>query len=65
MPNAHVLSRAKGGLGVEKNIVTLCRECHDKMDNSVARKIYLATCVEYLKMHYPDWTVEGVTYKKS
>ena len=64
MPNAHIVSRAKGGLGVEQNIVTLCRECHDHMDNSIARKVYLATCIEYIKMHYPDWTVDGVTYRK-
>ena len=64
MPNAHIVSRAQGGLGVEQNIVTLCRECHHRMDNSQARKVYLARCIEYIKMHYPDWTDESVTYDK-
>lgn len=34
MPNAHIISRARGGLGVEKNIVTLCQECHRRYDQS-------------------------------
>lgn len=36
-PNAHILSRAKGGKGVETNIVTLCgyagNDCHRRYDN--------------------------------
>lgn len=64
MPNAHIVSRAKGGLGVEQNIVTLCLDCHGRMDNSIARRVYLASCIGYIKMHYPDWTAESVTYKK-
>ena len=33
MPNAHYISRANGGLGIEQNIVTLCQNCHNKYDN--------------------------------
>ena len=37
MPNAHFISRANGGLGIEENVVTLCTEltpnkCHRKYD---------------------------------
>lgn len=32
-PNAHYLSRARGGLGIEQNIVTLCPDCHFEYDN--------------------------------
>ena len=33
-PEAHYISRAQSGLGIEENIVTLCRNRHDKYDNS-------------------------------
>lgn len=33
MPNAHYISREKGGLGVEQNIVTLCIKCHHAYDH--------------------------------
>ena len=32
LPEAHYIPRSKGGLGIEQNIVTLCRPCHDLMD---------------------------------
>jgi len=35
--NAHIISRAQGGLGVVDNIVTLCPECHRKYDQSTER----------------------------
>ena len=38
LPEAHVVSRSRGGLGCEENIVTVCRICHDKLDNSVERQ---------------------------
>lgn len=71
MPNAHYISRARGGLGVEENIVTLCTEltpnkCHRKFDFGTAEeqeeiglkiKDYLIGC-------YPDWKEENLVYKK-
>jgi len=32
-PEAHYVPRSAGGLGVEENIVTLCRSCHDAYDH--------------------------------
>lgn len=56
MPNAHFLPRgAKLGLGIEQNIVTLCFLCHNKMDNSIYRKILLEKVKNYLIKKYPDW----------
>lgn len=61
-PNAHVLSRAHGGLGVEKNIVTACTECHEMMDNSVYREIYLDAAKRYLAGIYGAWDENEVKY---
>lgn len=64
LPEAHVISRAHGGLGIETNIVTACRTCHDRMDNSTDRDMYLAVAVDYLKNIYPDWKSEDQVYKR-
>lgn len=61
---AHVVSRAHGGLGVPENIITVCRECHDRMDQSQARGMYLQIAKDYLKRHYPGWSEDKVTYNK-
>ena len=67
MPNAHYLSRAHGGLGIEENIVTLCMKCHHNLDNgkdkdlrdAIKRKIEA-----HLKRFYPDWNIDSLKYKK-
>ena len=71
MPNAHFISRANGGLGLEQNIVTLCtnlteNKCHYKFDNgSAAEKEKIGNQIEnYLKSKYPDWSKENLIYKK-
>ena len=56
MPNAHFLPRgSKLGLGIEQNIVTLCFNCHNKMDNSIHRKELLYKVMIYLIKKYPAW----------
>ena len=64
MPNAHYISRAKGGLGVEQNIVTLCSHCHFLFDNSISRKNLKIQISEYLKTKYENWKEENLIYKK-
>lgn len=64
LPEAHVISRAHGGLGVEKNIVTVCRSCHDKMDNSKMRGQYIGFAKSYLTSIYPGWDEKDVTFNK-
>lgn len=66
LPEAHYIPRSKGGLGVPANILTLCRDCHDKFDNGPAfvrdgMKEYFA---EYLKTQYPGWCEENLIYRK-
>ena len=64
LPEAHVVPRSHGGLGIEQNIVTLCRKCHDKMDNSTDRQQMLQVAADYLKRFYPDWSQQSLIYDK-
>ena len=61
---AHFVNRSQGGLGVEENIVTVCRSCHSQMDNGQAIKLYRARAEEYLRSKYPDWDVKKLVYNK-
>ena len=62
MPNAHVIPRSKGGLGIEQNIVTACLECHRKMDQSSKRKTYIQIANQYLNSIYGKR--ENLIYQK-
>lgn len=71
MPNAHYISRSKGGLGIEENIVTLCgimteNKCHFKYDSGTReeRERIGNGIREYLKSQYPDWNEENLVYDK-
>lgn len=65
-PNAHYISRQRGGLGIEENIVTLCTECHYAYDFGGAQKHreYGAIIKAYLRKHYKGWNEENLYYKK-
>lgn len=64
MPNAHYISRAKGGLGIEQNILTLCLDCHRRYDQTTDRKAMKEYLKEYLKSQYPNWEESELYYKK-
>ena len=71
MPNGHYISRAKGGLGIEQNIVTLCTEltpnkCHRKYDfgSKEERERIGKIIKEYLQSQYDDWDEENLYYHK-
>lgn len=71
MPNAHYISRAKGGLGIEQNVVTLCttltkNKCHHKYDNGTKEEHdRIEKIIErYLQSKYPDWKKDDLFYKK-
>lgn len=65
MPNAHYISRAHGGLGIEQNIVTLCQNCHFAYDNSAQRPYLKKYIKEYLqKVYGEEWKEENLIYKK-
>ena len=61
---AHVISRAHGGLGVEQNLITVCRECHYQLDDTVSRPLFLELAKEHLRALYPGWNPDDVIYKK-
>jgi 5-methylcytosine-specific restriction endonuclease McrA len=63
-PVCHYIPRSQGGLGIETNIVTLCPECHQEMDNGKNGEIRRRIVEAYLREHYPEWTREAQIYKK-
>lgn len=70
MPNAHYIPRRKGGLGIERNIVTLCTEltknkCHRKFDfgTKQERAFYKEKIRNYLISKYPDWDESKLYFK--
>ena len=63
-PNAHYIGRAHGGKGIEQNILTLCRRCHDAYDNGADRKEIRKTLKAYLESKYDDWNEEQLIYSK-
>lgn len=64
LQTAHYIGRAQGGLGIPQNLVTLCRECHDKYDNRDYRKEYGQLIHDYLKSWYPDLDKLELKYDK-
>lgn len=61
-PEAHYVPRSAGGLGVEENIVTLCRKCHD-LFHAGASWVKLAIR-DYLIAHYAGWDEKKLYYHK-
>lgn len=64
IPNAHYIRRSQGGLGIEKNVVTLCERCHERFDRGDKRKELGAVILAYLENQYPGWKREDVIFRK-
>lgn len=62
--NAHFVSRAQMGKGIEENILTLCPLCHRKYDQTTERPKLRAYFREYLEDHYKDWDESKLYYRK-
>jgi 5-methylcytosine-specific restriction endonuclease McrA len=60
----HYINRSQGGLGIEENIVTVCRECHRQMDNGLNTQIYREKAEKYLKSIYPNWDKSKLVFNK-
>jgi 5-methylcytosine-specific restriction endonuclease McrA len=63
-PEAHFIPRSKGGLGIEENIVTLCRECHRRFDQTTDRENIAEFVRAYLAKKYPEWDETKIYYRK-
>lgn len=59
---AHVIPRTAGGLGVEKNIITVCRWCHTLLDQTERRDKMLAQAKHYLYSLYGEFDDKEVIY---
>ena len=66
LPEAHYIPRSKSGLGVEENILTLCRPCHDRYDNGsrAERECMREEFGRYLASLYEDWAEENLIYRR-
>lgn len=72
MPNAHIVPRSAGGLGIETNIVTLCsnmtkNKCHYKYDfgSREERERIEKIITRHMRKHYgSDWSRKDQYYKK-
>ena len=66
LPEAHFIARNSSGLGIEENILTLCRECHDKYDHGTReeRERMREYFREYLKCCYPEWDESKLYYRR-
>ena len=62
--NAHYISRAQGGLGIEENILTLCPDCHHDFDQTTKREEMRAFFREYLMERYHGWDERKLIYQK-
>ena len=63
-PEAHYIPRSKGGMGVEENILTVCRYCHEQLDEGKRWRFLRDWARGYLMEHYPDWDEEKLVFHK-
>ena len=66
LPEAHFIPRSRGGLGIEQNVLTLCRSCHDRYDNGPRplREGMREYFSEYLSSQYEGWDETNLIYRK-
>ena len=62
--NAHYIPRSRGGLGIERNILTLDWECHMRYDQTEHQEEMKEKFREHLMSCYPDWDEGALVYKK-
>lgn len=61
---AHIISRSKGGLGIEQNLVCACQKCHRNMDSeSEFGKELRKRAKHYLEFIYGEIDESEMKYK--
>lgn len=64
LANSHFIKRSHGGLGIERNILTNCEECHRKFDDTTDREKMWEHAERYLMNKYKDFDIRDLIYKK-
>ena len=64
LANSHFIKRSHGGLGIERNILTNCEECHHKFDDTTDREKMWEHAERYLMSKYKDFDIRDLIYKK-
>lgn len=64
LPEAHYIPRSRGGLGIEQNIITLCRPCHREFDEGQNSEKIAAIIADYFRSKYEGWNEDELIYKK-
>ena len=64
LANSHFIKRSHGGLGIERNILTNCEECHKKFDDTTDREKMWEHAERYLMSKYKDFDIRDLIYKK-
>lgn len=60
---AHYISRARGGKGVPRNLLSLCIDCHRDFDGA-GRNDMREFLEDYFKAHYADWNERDQIFRK-
>jgi len=61
---SHYIKRSQGGLGIAKNLINQCFDCHEKMERGKERDDLLRQTKEYLQSVYPDWDEKYLVYRR-
>ena len=63
---AHIVNKSQGGLGIEENGVTACRNHHMQLDNGNKgwRSEMQEYIEEYMRQQYEGWNREKLVYRK-
>ena len=61
---AHIVPRSQSGLGIEENLVTLCRACHRELDQGCNRTELMRQVKAYMHSAYPGWDESQLVYRK-
>jgi 5-methylcytosine-specific restriction endonuclease McrA len=63
---AHYIAKSQSGLAVPKNLINLCRECHELFDHGrpEERRVKKAKIATYLQSIYPNWNESELKYRK-
>lgn len=66
LPEAHYIRRSRGGLGIEENVVTLCRDDHYAFDSgSREQRETMGNFIrDYLAAHYTGWSEDKLIYRR-